>query len=166
MLGTALVRATILLATILWAWAEVLKIRRPGEIEPARRVWTTGLGLALIHALMAFDVAYAWSHANAWADTARQTAAMTGLEWGGGIIVNYLFLALWLGDVVWWWIAPVAYTNRPLPLERARLFIFVFMFFNGAIVFAGSAGRAVGVPAVAAVCVAWALDARRRPVHA
>jgi hypothetical protein len=166
MSGVALVRATILMATILWAWAEVLKIRRPGETEPARRLWTAGMTLALVHAVIAFDVAYEWSHAKAWADTARQTAAVTGLHWGGGIVVNYLFLLLWLADVVWWWIAPVAYVHRPLTLERVRLLFFVFMFFNGAIVFAGNAGRAVGVPAVAAVCVAWALDARRRPVHA
>ena len=166
MSGTAIVRSTILIATAFWAWAEVLKLRRPGDVEPARVLWTIGLALGLIHAAMAFEVAYDWSHTTAWADTARQTAAMTGLAWGGGIVVNYLFLALWLADAVWWWIAPVTYIHRPLRLERARLLLFVFMFFNGAIVFAGSAGRAVGVPAVAAVCITWALDARRRPVHA
>ena len=166
MLGLAFMRATILLATGLWAWAEVLKIRRPSEVEPARRVWTAAVVLALVHAALAFDFAYEWSHQKAWADTAQKTAAITGLEWGGGIIVNHLFLAVWLADDLWWWISPAAYVHRPVRLERARLLLFVFMFVNGAIIFAGSAGRAVGVPAVAAVCVAWALDLRGQPLRA
>jgi hypothetical protein len=159
MIGSAVVRATILLATVAWAWAEVLKIRRPRQVEPARRLWTAGVALALIHAGVAFDVAYEWSQDAALIDTARRTAAVTGIAWGGGIFVNYLFLALWLADALWWWVAPVAYHRRPVRLEQARLAIVLVMFANGAIVFAGNAARAVGVPAVAAVCIAWMLDA-------
>ena len=48
MFGTSIVRATMLMATALWAWAEVLKIRRPGQIAPARRLWTAGIALALL----------------------------------------------------------------------------------------------------------------------
>jgi hypothetical protein len=166
MLGAIVVRGTILIATVLWAWAEVLKIRRFDQVEPARRLWTIGLVLTLVHAIIAFDVAYGWSHEAAVIDTARQTAEVTGLAWGGGLFVNHFFLALWLADAVWWWVAPIGYLRRPLALERSRLAFFLVMFFNGAIVFAGMIGRAVGVPAIAAVCTAWALDARRRPVHA
>jgi hypothetical protein len=72
-----------------------------------------------------------------------------------------LFLALWLADALWWWVAPVGYQRRPVSLERTRLAIFLFMFGNGAIIFAGNGARAVGVPAVAAVCITWMLDARR-----
>jgi hypothetical protein len=164
MFGTSVVRATILVATLLWAWAEVLKIRRPAAVEPTRRVWTAAFGFALLHAVAAFQVAYGWSHAAALVDTARQTAAVTGLSWGGGIFANYLFLALWFADAVWWWVAPAAYLRRPLRVERSRLAIFLFMFLNGAVIFAGNAARAAGAPAVAAVCMAWLLDARRRSV--
>src|SRR6185503_2577121 len=118
MFSTDVVRATMLMSTVAWAWAEVLKIRRPHQVEPARRLWTAALALALIHAGLAFDVAYQWSHQAAFLDTARRTAAVTGIVWGGGIFVNYLFLALWLADAVWWWVAPAAYLRRPATLER------------------------------------------------
>ena len=166
MWGTAAVRATMLLATIVWAWAEVLKIRQPRQIEPARRLWTIGLVLALAHAVVAFEVAYQWSHEAASIDTARQTAAVTGIVWRGGIFVNYLFLALWLADALWWWIAPVSYIRRSVRMERARLALFVFMFVNGAIVFAGPTARAVGVPSVAAVYLTWAVHTWRHPARA
>ena len=165
MLGTVAVRATILMATMVWAWAEVLKIQRPRQVEPARRLWTISLALALLHAVVAFELVYQWSHEAASVDTARQTAAVTGIVWGGGIYVNYLFLALWLGDAFWWWIAPGAYIRRSVRIERARLALFVFMFVNGAILFASQTARAVGVPSVAAVCMTWALHARRHPVR-
>ena len=165
MSGTAIVRATMLMATVVWAWVEVLKIRRPGQVDPARRLWTAGIALALIHAVVAFDVAYQWSHEAALIDTARRTAAVTGVAWGGGIFVNYLFLAIWVADGLWWWAAPVAYLRRPVALERARLALFVFMFLNGAILFAGNAARAVGIPAVVTVCMTWALDVRRHPAR-
>jgi hypothetical protein len=161
-----LVRATILIATILWAWAEILKILRPQQVEPARRLWTAGAVLALVHAVIAFDTAYGWSHAAAVAATARQTAAVTGVSWGGGIFVNYVFVIVWLADAAWWWVAPAAYLRRPLTLERARVAFFVFMFLNGAVIFAGTAGRIVGVPAIAAVCVAWMRHSLKRPAHA
>ena len=51
--------------------------------------------------------------------------------------------------------APVAYVRAVWETERARLMLFLFMFINGAIVFAGGAARAGGIPAVARVCVTW-----------
>jgi hypothetical protein len=166
MTGTSLVRATMLISTMLWAMAEVLKIRRPFQVEPARSLWTAGLALAVAHAAIAFAVAYGWSHEVAARDTARQTAAVTGIVWDGGIFVNYVFIAAWFADALWWWLAPAAYLRRPAGLERARAIFFLVMFVSGAIVFAGTAARLVGVPAVAAVCLAWLLSARRRAAPA
>ena len=165
MFGLAVVRATMLLATVLWAWTEVLKIRRPSAIEPARALWTAGAALAVVHALLAFEVTYAWSHDAAFIDTARRTAAVTGIAWGGGIFVNYLFTAVWIADAVWWWVTPASYLSRPAGLERARAIFFLFMFFNGAIVFGSNTARGVGIPAVGAVCLAWVLAARRQTAH-
>src|SRR5262245_6539359 len=110
--GTAAVRATVLAAVVLWACAEILKIRRPTHVEPARRLWTAAIVLMILHAVLAFHVVYGWRHATAVIETARQTAAVTGLEWGGGIFVNYVFLAAWTIDAAWWWIAPRAYVRR------------------------------------------------------
>jgi hypothetical protein len=166
MSALALVRATMLIAAVLWAWAEVLKIRRPRDVEPARRMWTAAAVLALFHAALAFDASYGWSHAAAFEDTARRTAAVTGVAWGGGLFVNYLFVGLWLADAAWWWVDPGGYLRRSMRIERPRAALFVFMFLNGAIVFASNTARIVGIPAVAAVCTAWTLGGRRRPARA
>jgi hypothetical protein len=166
MSGLAIVRATMLASTVLWALAEVLKIRRPYAVTPARRTWTAAVALALLHAVTAFGVSYGWSHAAAVEDTARRTAAVTGLAWGGGLFVNYLFLGLWLADAAGWWVDPGGYLRRSVRIERARVALFVFMFLNGAIVFASNTARLVGIPAVAAVCTAWTLGARRHPAGA
>jgi hypothetical protein len=159
-------RWTILAATVLWAWAEVLKIRYPQRADFARALYTTALVLALVHVVAAFESAYAWSHDAAIDGTARQTAAVIGIRWGGGIFVNYLFLAAWAVDVWHWWTAPDAHRRRSARLEILRLSFFLLMFINGAILFAGPVARVVGIPAVAAVMTAWLLVARRQPTHA
>ena len=164
MLDLPAVRATMLVATVLWSCAEVLKIARPDRVEPARQLWTASLALALLHAALGFEVAYGWSHTAAAADAARRTAAVTGLDWGGGMAVNYVFLTLWLGDAIWWWADAAGYARRPIALERARLALFLFMFVNGTIVFAGNLARAIAVPATGAVCAAWVLGPRRDTV--
>lgn len=166
MSGLAIVRATMLTSTVLWALAEVLKVRRPHAVEPARLTWTAAVALAVLHAVTAFGVSHGWSHAAAVEDTARRTAAVTGLAWGGGLFVNYLFLGLWLADAAWWWVDAGGYLRRSLRIERARAALFVFIFLNGAIVFASNTARVVGIPAVAAVCTAWTLGARRHPARA
>jgi hypothetical protein len=161
-----LVRLTILAATLLWAWAEVLKIRSPQRADPARGLYTAALVFALVHVVAAFEVAYGWSHDAAIDGTAGQTAAVIGIRWGGGIFVNYLFLALWMTDALHWWAAPDAHAHRSIRLEALRLSFFLFMFINGAIIFAGPVARSVGVPATAAVITAWLLAARRQPARA
>jgi hypothetical protein len=143
------VRGTMLLATVAWALAE---LSRTDHIR-GRQWWTIGAGLAVIHVLLAFHAVYAWSHEAAVVDTARQTAALTGWSWGGGVSVNYVFIAIWIADAAWWWIEPASHEARPQTIERARFALFVFMFANGAIVFASGIGRIVGVVCVGAVVV-------------
>ena len=48
---------------------------------PARAA--ISLALALLHAVVAFEVAYQWSHGAASMDTARKTAAVTGIGVAG-----------------------------------------------------------------------------------
>ena len=88
------------------------------------------------------------------AHTARQTAALTGLNWGGGLYVNYAFIALWVGDAMLWWRDRSSYERRSAAWRDALLAIFVFMFVNGGIVFAHGPARAVGLIAVGVVL--WA----------
>lgn len=137
---------TIAGATAAWAIAECRR---------SRAFWTVGAVLSVIHALAAFEVFHAWSHEAALVATARGTAAVTGVGWGGGLYVNYAFLAIWMADAVWWWLSPHSYVTRPAAASVfVRGFLF-FMFLNGAVVFADGWMRVLGIAAIAAVLVAW-----------
>jgi len=153
MTSLTLVRGTMVLATITWALGEVLMRRSAGTDRLARAMWTAGIGLALIHVFLAFELVYAWNHEAAVDATSRQAAERVGWAWRGGIYVNYVFLVLWLADVSWWWVAPATHATRSLRFETSRLALFTFMFFNGAVVFASAATRVVGIAAVTAVLI-------------
>ena len=124
-----------------------------GEACRSRVLWSVGALLALFHSVAAFVVVYGGSHDTARFETTRQTAALTGVEFSGGIYVNYLFLIVWLGDAAWWWLAPRSYRGRPRVLELAiRGFIF-FIIVNGAVIFADGWARIVGLVALAVATV-------------
>ena len=107
----------------------------------ARPVWIAGAVLAIVHALIAFDVRYDWNHDAAVTATAAQAADLYGFAWRGSLYVNYAFLALWLAAWAWrhWaW----------------RAFV-LLMIVNGAIVFARPAARPFGAVLVAALVWVW-----------
>lgn len=138
--------ATIALAVVGWAGAEVLR---------SRVLWAAAAGLALVHSATAFMTFYGGSHAVARRETMRQTAAMTGIDFPGGIYVNYVFLAVWTLDAGWWLLSPRSYHQRPRVLSLAiRGFIF-FIILNGAVIFADGWARVIGSAAVAAVLGTW-----------
>ena len=148
------VRGAMIVATAAWAAGEALRNRSPRADRWARAIWTVGITFALLHVALAFHLIYAWDHDAAVEATARQTADLTGWSWRGGLYVNYAFLAAWLLDVCWWWTRPQSYRSRSTRFEWARLAIFIFMFFNGAVLFASGAGRLVGSVSVTVVLVA------------
>ena len=140
--------ASVAAAVVCWA---------AGETRQSRAWWTAGAVLALLHAVAAFAVFYGWSHDAARRLTARQAAALTGVEFDGAIYVNYLFLLVWLADAAWWWASPRSYARRaPLLSSFIRGFIF-FIIVNGAVIFADGLARLVGSASVAAVLLAWTL---------
>lgn len=144
----------MILATLAWAAGEVMMRRSPQADRWARTAWTVAILLAAVHVGLAFHFVYAWNHETAVAETARQAAERFGVGWRGSIYVNYVFLAIWLADVCWWWAAPASHGSRSIRFEIARLATFVFMFVNGAIIFASGIGRLAGIAAVAAVLLA------------
>jgi hypothetical protein len=150
----AVVRGTMIVATIAWALGEVLMRRSPTSDRVARAIWTLGIGLALAHVALAFQLVYAWNHEAAVAATVQQAVDRLGWGWRGGIYVNYGFLALWLADVCWWWIAPHSHSARSMRTEMTRFALFTFMFVNGAVVFASGAGRLIGIASVAMAVLA------------
>jgi hypothetical protein len=160
-----IVRGTMIVATVAWAVGEALMRRSLRSDRLARASWTVGIILALIHVALAFHLVYAWNHEAAVAATVRQAADRFGAGWRGGIYVNYVFLALWLADVCWWWLAPASHAARSPRLEVARFVFFAFMFLNGAVVFASGIGRVVGMVAMSVVLLA-SLARRPRAVAA
>jgi hypothetical protein len=75
-------------------------------------------------------------------------------RFGGGLFVNYFFLALWTLEAAWWWLAPASYRAVVAARGGVRAF-FLFMFLNGAVVFAHGPLRALGAAAVLLVAWSW-----------
>ena len=121
----------------------------------ARLWWTVGCAAYLVHVAAAFATYHGWSHAEAVAHTARQTAAVVGLDWGGGVWVNYAFTALWIGETLWWWWRPHAYRTRTRRLDTAVRLMFLFMIVNGAVVFVPGPTRWWGAVLVTTLVVTW-----------
>ena len=102
---------TIAAAVVAWALGVAFR---------SRTAWAAGAVLALTHAVLAFAVFYGWSHDVAREATRRQTAALTGLDFAGGIYINYLSVMIWLADAAWWWVSPRSRSARssfPCPTE-------------------------------------------------
>lgn len=152
-------RTTIWLAVFAWAATEVLK--RRGQSETARGVWTSGAALLAVHIALAFHYWHGWSHAAAYQSTAIQSAQLTGVASGWGIYLNYALLAVWVADAAWWWVSPRAYETRSRAIDRTVFAFFLFMMVNGAVVFATTAMRYAGAAAVAVAVAARCMRRRR-----
>lgn len=150
---------TIRLATLCYAFALLQWIRR----RDARPAWTAGCVLYLAHVAAAFHYAYHWSHSMAVHETARQTAALFGVAWGGGIWFNYLFTVVWTADVLWWHWAPIQWSRRPAWIGRAVHGYMAWMFVNGAIVFPQGPSRWVAAALALLLLVLWGKRSIARP---
>ena len=153
-MGALLTRGTIWLALVLYALSDFLRWRtrtRPRLESWARWGWSAGLCVYLAHVAAAFHYYHDWSHAAAYADTARQTEDVFGVNWGGGIYFNYGFTAVWLEDTLWWWLAPGSFQRRPRYVDATIRAFFLFMIFNAAVVFPTGLSRWVGLGIVIGV---------------
>jgi hypothetical protein len=110
--------------------------------------------------LAAFDVYHHWSHEAAYLDTARQTAEIFYVDWGGGLYFNYLFSVVWLADAAWMWLNEAAYNHRPRWISITIHSFLAFMFFNATIVFAAGWTRRFGLAACLALLLLWCYRAR------
>lgn len=97
-IGEALLRGTAWLSLLAWAASEWARSRARGG---GRAAFTLGWLALAAHSALAFELRYGWSHAAALGDTARQTEALVGRAFGGGLVVNYFFLALWTFEAAW-----------------------------------------------------------------
>ena len=133
----------------------------------ARAAWTLAFLFYLAHIVAAFHFAHDWSHANAYEHTARRTAEVVGLDWGGGLYVNYIFTAAWLIDVGWRWVDAAGYRSRQRWITWLLGAFFAFIAINATIIFAAGPIRWAGIAACVALVVLWLsirLQKGERPV--
>lgn len=95
----------------------------------ARLLWTLGFAGLLVHLGFAFGLAHGWSHTAA-VEHVREVGG-----YGEGIVVNYLFAAVWLVDVVWWWVNPSSRASRPRWVAVAVHGFLAFVVVNATVVF-------------------------------
>ena len=112
----------------------------------------------------AFEFYHGWSHASAFEETARQTRQTVRWEVGEGLFVSYFFTAVWLVDVIWWWIAGTdRYARRRSGITIALHAFFFVIVFNATVVFESGAARWSGLVLCSALTVLrwWTANQRR-----
>ena len=150
--------ATIWVALALFAAGEAGRVLRPVP----RWAWWSSLAGAIIcavHIVIAMGHHHHWSHASAIEETARQTASVYGLAWGGGVYVNYVFVAVWLTYLWRWRTRPEFFAQNPAATWGLRAFFFVVIF-NATVVFAISPMRLAGTVLSLALPLIWAYESR------
>jgi hypothetical protein len=115
----------------------------------------SGASLCTLHIALAFAGRHGWSHDTAVRETARQTAAVYGIDWGGGVYVNYLFVAAWFTEAWWWRAYPAHYFNRRPAITWALRAFYFLIVVNAAVVFASVPRRAIGVVLVGVLLWTW-----------
>ena len=155
-----LVALTIWTALLLYTAGEYGRARRPPAAW-GRPVWLLGALVYLAHVAAAFGIHHDWSHRAAYAYTAARTNALLGLDWGGGLWVNYAFTAVWVGEAIWWQLLPSRHARRHAAWTTVIRGVFLFMIANGAVIFVSGPRRLLGVAVLAALIWIW----RRETAH-
>lgn len=136
--------------------------RRAQWDSAARVVWTVACASLIAHFISAFQFYHGWSHQAAYRDTARQTEELFGLNWGGGLYINYALLIAWIADVGWWWRAGLdSYPKRPWPLVALWHGFLIFIIFNATVVFGDGIVRWLGVTICLLLTLTWLHIVRR-----
>lgn len=155
-MGEWLTRGSIWLALTLYVASECAG--QSGDSKPpglARWLNSFGCTAFLAHVACAFQFNYHWSHTAAYAETVRQTAEFTGWNWGGGLFINYAFALVWWSDVVVSWACPARQLRRAAWSTWSVRAVFLFMIFNGAVVFVHGPRRWFGSALCLALAVCW-----------
>ena len=147
--GTAPIETAIGEAALVWTVRGALALFTAGlalsSSRAGARCWAAGAAAMATHVAVAFHVRHGWSHAAAAAATAADTDRLVGLNWGGGVWANHLFLAVWAADAAVRLLAPSRYANRPRWLAVGTVGFLGFVAVNGAVVFADGPTRWAGV---------------------
>jgi hypothetical protein len=131
----------------------------------ARWAWTIACLALLVHVVCAFHFYHNWSHASAYLETARQTGEVTGSYWGGGLFINYIFIAIWVLDTFWQWRGIEAYRQRPLAVTIIWQSILIFMVFNATVVFKTGLLRWLGLALCLGLTLLWCFTDGRKALY-
>ena len=162
-----LTRWTVRAAFALYVSAMALRLGAGGPTRwdrAARAIWAAGCVAFAVHVACAFHFFHAWSHADAYRQTARQTAELTGVASGFGLYLNYVFLIAWVIDVARMWLRDT-FAPRRRSVAVALHAFFAFMWFNATVVFPTGPTRWAGVAAfglLGALLARRVVTARRR----
>ena len=140
------------------AWQ--LSRRAPRWERWARAAWTLGCAALAAHIAAALGFVHHWSQASVYAETARQTAAVYGTYWGGGMYVNYALLAGWAADATWWWARPASFHRRSRVWTAVWQGFLLFIIFNATVVFVAGPLRWIGLGLCAGLLFLWARPKR------
>lgn len=121
----------------------------------AKAAWTVGCFALLGHVALAFHYYHDWSQDSAYRETARQTAEVFRVDWGGGLFINYAMIAAWVIDVSWWWAWPDAYRRRPQILTTIWHGFLIFIFFNATVIFGSGVIRWIGLAVCVGLLLVW-----------
>lgn len=161
--GELITRGSVWIALSCYAVSELLSAMRPERERAAISWWfnVAGCIFFLGHIASAFHYFYHWSHAAAYAETARQSKQMTGWNSGVGLYINYIFALVWVSKVIRTRTTRVvSWAGRKIWSWMARVF-FLFMIFNGAFVFVRNEYRWLGLALCLLVLLSWGLRIKR-----
>ena len=164
--GEFLTRLTIWITIVAYAVGSVLfavSRGRPRWDSATRVVWTIAVVSLIAHFICAYQFYHHWSHTSAYLDTARQTDEVIGLNWGGGLFINYAFLLIWIVDITSWWRRGLnSYRTRPWPVITLWHAFLIFILFNATVVFKDGMVRWIGLPICLILLLAWIVIAKQR----
>lgn len=161
-IGEFLTRSTIWLSLVGYTLGSVIfalssSPRRRAQWDSATRaVWTAACASLIAHFISAFQFYHGWSHQAAYADTAQQTQELFGINWGGGLFINYALLLAWIVDIAWWWRSGLdSYRRRPWTFFAAWHGFLLFIIFNATVVFGDGVVRWLGLAICLLLTLTW-----------
>jgi hypothetical protein len=158
-LGELLTRGTIwitLSAYLLGSVVFHLKSVRNGRNSLTRGIWTIALLALVLHFVAAYQYYHDWNQTSAYLETARQTNDYIGLNWGGGLYINYAILLIWIVDLSLWWLqGPDSYQKHFWKVRLVWHWLLIFIIFNALIVFKGGMVRWIGILYCSVLIFTW-----------
>ena len=118
-------------------------------------VSSTACSFTAVHAYLALSDEHQWNHQHAFDHIANETERVLGFRFGYGVYFNYLFVIVWIADVIWLWSSPESYQNRSNRLSSAFHLFLILIMVNGAVVFRDGLPRYLGIVVIVSILATW-----------